>query len=250
MQLSDYRIIVTGAASGLGRTFALNLASSGAKVLAFDLDAAGLQALQSESPEIVTFAGNVASEEDVVGAVTKARESFGHVNGLINNAGIFRDGLLVGKDRATGEVRKMSLADWQLVIDVNLTGPFLFGREVAAAMVEDGQKGAIVNISSCSRHGNRGQTNYSATKAGVVAMTKLWGEELARYGVRVGAVAPGFTQTPILDGMRPEMLEKLLSVVPLRRAATPDEIYLGVKFILECDYFTGRCIDIDGGIVM
>lgn len=250
MQIEDYKIIVTGAASGLGRCFALNLASAGAKVMGFDMDEKGLETLKAENPELLTFAGNVAKEEDVVAAVAATRAGFGSVNGLVNNAGIFRDGLLVGKDRATGELRKMSTPDWQLVIDVNLTGPFLFAREVAAAMIEDGEKGAIVNISSCSRHGNRGQTNYSATKAGVVSMTKLWGEELARYGVRVGAVAPGFAQTPILDGMRPEMLEKLLSVVPLRRAAKPDEIYMGVKFILECGYFTGRCIDIDGGIVM
>ncbi|MFU8803649.1 MAG: SDR family NAD(P)-dependent oxidoreductase [Bradymonadaceae bacterium] len=248
MQLEDYRIIVTGAASGLGRCFALNLAEAGAKVFGVDRDAEGLEALKAGDPSICTFTGDVSSEEDVVNAVKTAREEFGVVNGVINNAGIFRDGLLVGKDRKTGELRKMSLQDWQIVQDVNLTGTFLFAREVAAAMIEDGQKGAIVNISSCSRHGNRGQSNYSATKAGVVSMTKLWGEELARYGIRAGAVAPGFAQTPILEAMRPEMLEKLLSVVPLRRAAKPEEIYLGVKFILECDYFTGRCIDIDGGI--
>lgn len=118
-------------------------------------------------------------------------------------------------------------------------------------MIEtDPDEGVIVNISSCSRHGNMGQTNYSATKAGVVADTKLWAEELARYGVRVGAVAPGFAQTPILEGMRDEMLEKLLSKVPLRRAAKPEEIYMAVKFIFECGYFTGRCIDVDGGITM
>jgi 3-oxoacyl-[acyl-carrier protein] reductase len=215
------------------------------------MDAAGLAALTAEDPQIATFEGSVAVEADVKACVAATVSAFGAVNGLINNAGIFRDGLLVKKDRATGAVTTMSLADWQAVIDVDLTGPFLCAREVAAAMVEsDSGPGVIVNISSCSRHGNRGQSNYSAAKAGLVADTKLWAEELARYQIRVGAIAPGFIQTPILDGMRPEMLEKLLAGVPLRRAGKPEEIYRAVQFIVECDYFTGRCIDVDGGINM
>ena len=118
-------------------------------------------------------------------------------------------------------------------------------------MIETGTKSsAIVNISSVARHGNPGQSNYSAAKAGLVADTKLWAQELARYGIRTGAIAPGFVETPILLGMRPEVLESMLKVVPLNRAAKTDEIYLAVKFVLECDYFTGRCIDVDGGISM
>ena len=108
----------------------------------------------------------------------------------------------------------------------------------------------MINISSVSRAGNMGQSNYSAAKAGLVADTQLWAKELARYGIRVGAIAPGFVQTPILDGMRPEMLEKMVSGVPLRRTGTCQELYLGVKFIIECGYFTGRCLDIDGGLVI
>jgi len=143
----------------------------------------------------------------------------------------------------------MSLRHWQQVIDVDLTGPFLCTREVAAHMVENDVKpGVIVNISSVSRHGNRGQSNYSAAKAGLVADTKLWAEELSRWGIRVGAIAPGFVQTPILDAMKPEMLDRLLKAVPLRRAGKPEEMFQAVRFILECDYFTGRCIDVDGGI--
>jgi 3-oxoacyl-[acyl-carrier protein] reductase len=108
----------------------------------------------------------------------------------------------------------------------------------------------VVNISSVARHGNPGQSNYSAAKAGLVADTKLWAQELARYGIRTGAIAPGFVQTPILEGMRPEVLEGMLKAVPLRRAGTTAEIFAGVRFIIECGYFTGRCIDIDGGISM
>jgi len=250
MQLNDYKVIVTGAASGLGRCFALNFAQSGASVLAFDMDEEGLEALEAENDSIVTYTGNVTEEADVAGAVAAAADAFGSVNGVINNAGIFRDGLLVRKDRKTGDITTMSLEDWQAVIDVDLTGPFLFARDVAAHLVETGEEGVIINISSCSRHGNRGQGNYSAAKAGLVADTKLWGEELSRYGIRVGAIAPGFVQTPLLEGMREDMLEKMLSKVPLRRAARPEEIFLAAKFIVECDYFTSRCIDVDGGIVM
>jgi 3-oxoacyl-[acyl-carrier protein] reductase len=145
----------------------------------------------------------------------------------------------------------MSLKKWQAVIDVDLTGPFLCTREFAANSISSGNKDAvIVNISSVARHGNRGQTNYSAAKAGLVADTKVWAIELSRYGIRTGAVAPGFVDTPILQGMRPEVLEGMLKVVPLRRAASQAEIFLAVKFIIECGYFTGRCIDVDGGMTV
>jgi len=175
----------------------------------------------------------------------------GGLNALINNAGIFRDGLLVKKDRNTGEIKKMSLKAWNSVIAVDLTGPFLCTREFAAKMIEtNSTSSVIVNISSIARHGNMGQSNYSAAKAGLVADTKLWGLELARYGIRVGAIAPGFVDTPILQGMRPEVLEGMLKGVPLRRAAAPEEIYAAVKFVIECDYFTGRCIDVDGGLTL
>lgn len=249
MKLDEMKIIVTGAASGLGKCFTTELARAGAHVLACDVDEEGLAALADELPGLHTFRCDVSTEGEVAAMVAHAVSEMGEVNGLVNNAGIFRDALLITRDRDTGAVSKMSLDQWQHVIDVDLTGPFLCTREVAAQMVERGvNPGVIVNISSSSRHGNRGQTNYSAAKAGLVADTKLWAEELARYGVRVAAVAPGFTQTPILEAMRPEMLDKLLKSVPLGRAAKPEEIWQAVRFVIECDYFTGRCIDVDGGI--
>lgn len=248
MNIEDGQFIVTGAASGLGRCFALNLAEGGAEVMAFDVDEEGLQALVDEQPSIETHVGSVADEEDVRAAVDATVEAFGGVNGLINNAGIFRDGLLARKDNDSGDIKTMSLQDWQQVIDVNLTGTFLCTREVAARMIDAESGGVIVNISSCSRHGNQGQSNYSASKAGVVADTKLWAEELARHDIRVGAVAPGFTETPILEGMPEKMLDKMIDQVPLRRAGRPEEIYQAVQFVIECDYFTGKCIDVDGGI--
>lgn len=250
MKLEELAIIVTGAASGLGRCFALNLAADGARVMAADVDEAGLAELEADADgELVTHVCNVADEESVIAMVEATVAAFGKVNGLINNAGIFRDSLLISADKETGKIRRMSLKQWQDVIDVDLTGPFLCTREVAAQVAEHGTgPGVIINISSVSRHGNRGQSNYSAAKAGLIADTKLWAEELSRYGIRVGAIAPGFVQTPILEAMRPEMLEKLVSKVPLRRAGKPEEIYSAVRFIIDCDYFTGRCVDVDGGI--
>lgn len=254
MQLKDSIAIVTGAASGLGRCFALSIARAGGAVLAVDLRPTPLAetvSLAAELPgRVIAHAADVSDEAAVEGMLAAGIAAFGQVNVLINNAGIFRDALLVKKSERTGEIRTMSLRHWQKVIDVDLTGPFLCTREFARHCVEAEHGGVIVNISSVARHGNPGQSNYSAAKAGLVADTKLWGQELSRFGIRTGAVAPGFIETPILEGMRPEVLDKMLSTVPLRRVGRPEEIFMGVRFIIECDYFTGRCIDIDGGAVI
>jgi 3-oxoacyl-[acyl-carrier protein] reductase len=255
MQLQDMKIIVTGGASGMGREFALSLAAGGAAVAIADLNEEAMAEVVSTASDLpgslTSFRCNVADEDDVIALINGAHEALGGLNGLINNAGIFRDGLLVKKDRETGAIKKMSLKNWNAVIAVDLTGPFLCTREFAAKCIETGTKSSVVvNISSVARHGNRGQTNYSAAKAGLVADTKLWGIELARHGIRVGAIAPGFVQTPILDGMRPEVLEGMLKAVPLRRTAQPSEVFQAVRFVIECDYFTGRCIDLDGGMTV
>ena len=253
MKLSDARVLVTGGASGMGRHFSLEFAGAGAAVAAFDLNEEGLAALAEEAKglpgKIYPFKVDVSDEAGVEQAVGDAWEALGGLNGVVNNAGIFRDGLLVKKDKKTGEVRTMSLEQWQSVIDVDLTGPFLCTRAFASRHVEaGGGPGVVVNISSVARAGNIGQSNYSAAKAGLVADTRVWARELARYGVRVGAVAPGFIDTPILRAMRPEVLDKLLGGVPLRRMGAPGEIFAAVRFIFECDYFTGRCVDVDGGL--
>ena len=255
MKLEDLKVIVTGGAQGMGREFVLQLAKAGAGVVIADLNEDSMAetvALASDFPGAVHgIRCNVALEEDVVSLINEAYEKLGGLNGLINNAGIFRDGLLVKKDKATGDIRKLSLKKWNAVLGVDLTGPFLCTREFAAKVIETETKAAaVVNISSVSRHGNQGQSNYSAAKAGLVADTKLWGLELARYGIRVGAVAPGFVDTPILQGMRPEVVQAMLKSVALRRTGTPTELWMAVKFIFECDYFTARCVDVDGGTIM
>ena len=172
---------------------------------------------------------------------------FHRLDGLVNNAGIVRDALLIRvKD---GEVvGKMSFAQWQAVIDVNLTGVFLCGREAAGHMIQLGNGGVIVNISSISRAGNSGQTNYSAAKAGVAAMSVVWAKELGRHRVRVASIAPGFTRTTLLESMKPEILEKMIQPVPLKRLGTAEEIADAAAFIFQNEFFTGRCIDLDGGL--
>jgi 3-oxoacyl-[acyl-carrier protein] reductase len=131
---------------------------------------------------------------------------------------------------------------------VNLTGTFLCGREAAQRMIESGSKGVIINISSISRAGNMGQTNYAASKAGVQAMAVAWAKELARYGIRAAAIAPGFINTEMVAGMKESAREKLTSGIPLRRMGEPDEIAKTVEFIFQNDYISGRCIDVDGGL--
>jgi 3-oxoacyl-[acyl-carrier protein] reductase len=239
----------------MGREFTLRLAEAGAAVALCDLSDEGMkQTLELARPlrgKVVAIRANVSAEDDVARLMDDAQRQLGPLNALINNAGIFRDGLTVKRDRRTGEIRKMSLDNWRAVIDVDLTGPFLCTREFAARVIEAGTRPAVVvNMSSLARHGNRGQANYSAAKAGLVADTRVWADELAPYGIRIGAIAPGLIETPILQGMPPEELAKLGEQVPLGRLGKPFEIFQAVKFILECDYFTGRCLDVDGGLKM
>ncbi|WP_312199550.1 SDR family oxidoreductase [Stutzerimonas balearica] len=250
MQLKDKVIIITGGGQGLGRAMAEHLAGQGARLALVDLNQERLGeavvACQQAGGEARAYLCNVASEEQVEAMVAQVVNDFGALHGLVNNAGILRDGLLLKvKDR---QVSKMSLAQWQAVIDVNLTGVFLCTREVAAKMVELKCEGAIVNISSISRAGNMGQTNYSAAKAGVASATVVWAKELARYGIRVAGVAPGFIETEMVASMKPEALEKMTAGIPLRRMGKPLEIAQAVAFIFENDYYSGRILELDGGL--
>ena len=253
MQIANSVIAITGAGQGLGRSMAVYLAERGARLALLDVNEQGLEesvaACSALGAEARSYVVNVASEEDVDQGFAAIVNDFGGLDVLVNNAGIMRDGMLLKvKDGKVTE--RMSLAQWQSVIDVNLTGVFLCTRAAGAAMAESGKGGVIVNISSVSRAGNMGQTNYSATKAGVATMTVTWARELARYGVRVAAIAPGFIGTEMVAQMRPEILEGLVKQVPLRRIGEPDEIASTVAFIIDNDYVTGRVMEVDGGARM
>jgi 3-oxoacyl-[acyl-carrier protein] reductase len=251
MQLNDKTVAVTGGARGIGKAIATAFAEKGARIALLDLNQSDLDATRAEfaarGVTVSAHALNVANEEQVVAAFDAVVAEHGSLDVVVNNAGIIKDSLLV-KVKDGKVVSQMSLAQWQMVVDVNLTGVFLCGREAAERMIELGNGGVIINISSISKVGNAGQTNYSATKAGVTAMTTVWAKELARFGIRAGSIAPGFVRTDILSAMPPEMLEKVTLPVPLRRLGLPEEIAHTAVYIAENQFFTGRSIDIDGGL--
>ena len=256
MKLQDKTIVITGGGQGLGLTMAISFAQSGANIALIDLNEEQLK----ESVEQVKSAGiegikvayylaNVSKEAEVEETFQQINKDFDGIDGLVNNAGILRDGMFVkAKDGVVA--KKMSLASFQSVIDVNLTGVFLCGREAAVHMIEGRRKGVIINMSSIARGGNMGQTNYAAAKAGVVAMTTTWARELGRHGIRVGAIAPGVIRTAMTDAMKPEMRDRLEKMKPVGRLGEAEEIAHTAKYIFENEFFTGRVVEIDGGLCM
>src|SRR6202790_4829022 len=251
MKIKDKTIVITGAGRGIGRALAVRFATQGAHIALLDMNATDLASAAQQCTELgvraKTYTVDVSREPAIAAALDAVVSDFGSLDVIINNAGIVKDALLI-KVKDGEVVGKMSLEQWRAVIDVNLTGVFLCAREAAERMVKLAKGGVIVNISSISRHGNIGQTNYSAAKSGVSAMSVVWANELARYGIRVGNIAPGFTHTDILASMKAEVLEKVIAPVPLKRLGEADEIAHAAQFIIENDFFTGRCIDLDGAL--
>lgn len=253
MNIKNKVIVITGGGQGLGRAMAVELAQSGAKLALIDLNEEQLQTtvklIEQLGSTAKYYLANVTNEKEVEEIFEKINQDFDGFDGLINNAGVLRDGMLVkAKDGVV--TKKMSLSQFQSVIDVNLTGVFLCGREAAIHMIEQKRKGVIINMSSIARGGNIGQTNYAASKAGVVAMTTTWARELGRHGIRVGAIAPGVIKTAMTDAMKPEMRERLEKMKPVGRLGEANEIAHTVKYIFENEFFTGRVIEIDGGLCM
>ena len=255
MKLEDLKIIISGGAQGMGRHFAQRLAEAGAQVAIGDVNEVGLaetiEATKGLKGKVHARRLNVADEADVASFVGWAHGAMGGLNGLVNNAGILRDGLLVKKDKETGAVKTLSKEQWDAVIGVNLTGATMLARDVVAKMVETNTRpGVVVNISSLARHGNRGQSNYTAAKAALAANTVTWAREFGPFGIRVGAVAPGMIETPMTQGMNQKARDALVAAIPVGRIGLPEDIWLGVRFVLECDYFNGRTVDVDGGLSM
>ena len=251
MDLRGKCIVITGAAQGLGQKMAEVLAQQGANVAAADLDDKALQATvhlcAKTGAKAKAYAVDVTDETAVEALFNSVHKDFGNVDGVISNAGITSDSLLV-KAQNGKVLQKMSVDDFHKVIAVDLRGVFLCGREAAVHMIEGGRGGVIVNISSISRAGNIGQTNYSAGKAGVAAMTVTWAEELARYNIRVAGIAPGFCNTRMVAKIPTKIRDKIISKIPLRRFAEPEEIARTALFIFQNDYCNGRILEIDGGL--
>ncbi|MBS4188822.1 3-oxoacyl-ACP reductase FabG [Bacillus sp. FJAT-49705] len=246
MRLKEKVAIITGAANGIGFAAAETFAREGASVALADYDAelgkARAGELQDKGYNVEFFEVNVAERESIDQMVTAVKDSFGKIDILVNNAGITRDGML----------SKLSSEDFQSVLDVNLTGVFHCTQAVLPAMIEQG-KGKIINTSSVSGvYGNIGQTNYAATKAGVVGMTKTWAKELGRKGINVNAVAPGFIHTGMTAKVPEKVIGQMQMMIPLGRLGNPEDIANAYLFLAsnESDYVNGTVLHVDGGIMM
>lgn len=250
MNLTNKLVTITGSGRGIGRAMAVAFAERGANLALLDLNPSELERTRALCEEqgrrARCYVCNVAEEREVIATLDAVVSDFGRLDVMINNAGITKDAMLV-KAQDGKCVGKMSLEQWRAVIDVNLTGVFLCGREAAERMIQLGNGGVIINISSISRAGNIGQSNYAAAKAGVATLAVVWAKELGKYGIRTAAIAPGFTRTEILESMKPELIERAIATVPLRRMAEPAEIAHAALFIAENDYFSGRVLEVDGG---
>ncbi|MCP4875217.1 MAG: SDR family oxidoreductase [Gammaproteobacteria bacterium] len=251
MQIKNNTFVVTGAAQGLGQAIAVSLARHGAKLALLDVNAERLdltlEACKSEGSDSYAFTCDVSDETSVRRCFASIEEHLGPIAGLVNNAGILRDAMLV-KVKDDEIVDRMSLEQWQQVIDINLTGVFLCGREAATSMIRNDRGGVIINISSISRAGHAGQSNYAAAKAGVAALTTTWASELARYKIRSAAIAPGVFETEMVASLKPEAHERITSSVPLKRTGEVEELAHAIGFIIENDYYSGRILELDGGL--
>ncbi|HSW61215.1 MAG TPA: 3-oxoacyl-[acyl-carrier-protein] reductase [bacterium] len=247
MTLKGKTAVVTGGYRGIGKAIALKLASMGANVVINDIGAPEtaddtvneIKALGVDSEAVQA---NVAVEEEVNGMIAKVIEKYGKIDILINNAGITRDGLLM----------KMKEADWQSVLDVNLKGVFLCTKAVVRPMMQQ-KGGSIVNITSVvGITGNAGQSNYSASKAGVIGFTKSIAKEIGSKGVRVNAVAPGFINTKMTEALPEEVKKAYMANIPLKRYGEPEEIAEVVAFLCEdrSRYMTGQVLKVDGGMAL
>jgi 3-oxoacyl-[acyl-carrier protein] reductase len=247
MLLQDKVALVTGAASGIGRATAHAFATEGARVVLADVDrergeaAAAAIAASGGTAEFAYL--DVTSAADADAAVALAVARFGGLDILVNNAGILADARLV----------KMTLEQWQRVIDVNLKGVFICGQRAAQAMIEGGRGGVILNASSVvGLYGNYGQTNYVATKSGLIGMTRTWARELGRHGIRVNAVAPGFIGTEIISDMPEKVIEAMRERTPLGRVGEPQDIADAYVFLASdrAKFITGAVLSVDGGLVI
>ena len=245
MRLKDKVALITGAGQGIGRTTALTFAREGAKVAVADINMAAASAVAAEiaqaDGEAMPIFLDVSRAESVELAVQMVAEHFGRIDVLVNNAGITRD----------ARMQKLSEEQFDTVIDVNLKGVWLCAKAVTPLMIASGG-GVIINAASIvGLHGNFGQTNYVAAKAGVIGMTKTWARELGPNNIRVNAIAPGFTETEMLATVPEKVLDSVRERTPLRRLAQPEDIANAYLFLAsdEAGFITGVTLSVDGGLL-
>jgi 3-oxoacyl-[acyl-carrier protein] reductase len=244
--LAEKTALVTGASRGIGRAIAARLARDGANVVGVDIDLdlmdATAELVRAEQVGFLAVRANVVEPDQMKDAVGQAVDEFGSIDIMVNNAGITRDNLLI----------RMKEQDWDAVIDINLKGVFNCIKAAARPMMKQ-REGRIINIASVvGIIGNAGQANYSASKGGVIALTKTSARELAARGVAVNAVAPGFIETPMTEELSEEAREASLEQIPFRRYGTPEDVAAVVSFLAgpDASYMTGQVLCVDGGMVM
>lgn len=252
MRMKDKVVLVTGGAAGIGRATALRFAEEGAKVVICDVNEVhGQEAVRLLGSDASFYKVNVTSRADVQAWVDELVAKYGRIDVLVNNAGILRDGQLI-KFKEGQLVGQMSEADFDLVVSVNLKGVFNCSQAVSPVMARQGG-GVILNATSVvGLDGNFGQTNYVATKSGVIGMTKVWSRELGKFGIRVNAVAPGFTATEMVTAMPEKVLDGMKARTPLGRLGEPRDIANAYLFLAsdEASFITGETLRVDGGIVV
>jgi 3-oxoacyl-[acyl-carrier protein] reductase len=246
MRLNNKIAIITGGGNGIGKEAVLTFAHAGAKVVIADFDE---KAGNSTLEELFMIGGegifvkvDVSDQDSVQNMVEKAISTYGKIDILVNNAGITQDALLY----------KLTKESWQKVIDINLTGVFFCAQAVIQTMIEQGS-GRIINTSSVSGvYGNMGQTNYAASKAGVIGMTKTWAKEWGSHGINVNAVAPGFIETSMVEQVPEKVMNKMKQTIPLKRLGKPSDIANAYLFLAsdESNYINGTVLHVDGGIMM
>jgi 3-oxoacyl-[acyl-carrier protein] reductase len=246
MKLKDKVAVITGGARGIGYAVAERYIEEGAKIALWDVLEDELnearQKLSDKGGDVRTYVVDVTNSKSVSEAMDLVEKDLGAVDIMINNAGITRDSML----------HKMTDDQWDKVIDVNLKGVFLCGREAGTRM-RLREKGVIINTSSVvGLYGNVGQTNYAATKAGVIGMTMSWAKELGRKGVRVNAVAPGYTMTEMMETVPEKILDGLRAKTPLGRLGSPQDIAAAFAFLASDDaaFITGHVLSVDGGLTI
>ncbi len=252
MRLKDKVCLITGGAAGIGKATALKFMQEGAKVVICDVSQeAGDALMPLLGPDASFSVVNVVDRDAVQHWIDETLQKYGRIDVLVNNAGITRDSLLV-KYKDGQVASQMSQDAWDLVIDVNLKGVFNCTQAVVPAMITQGG-GVIINASSVvGLYGNFGQTNYAATKAGVIGMTKVWARELGRYKIRVNAVAPGFILTEMVKKMPEKVLANMQEHTPIGRLGEPEDVANTFLWLAsdEASFVHGTTISVDGGIVL